>query len=173
MSKVNFRRAAIAASLAFAVSACSDRDKSLVSEPAFAEPGIHPVFVVSSQSATAATVQLQLKRVAVTERIASFQGEIAYDTTQLHLTNAAVPAQITGAWNEVHRGTVRFTGLSVSGIDSGAVLTLQFTSTKPVTAESFSLAIEEIVGADDFANLKPKLHRSPRGAVLLRAPLSR
>jgi hypothetical protein len=172
MSTVTLRRAAIAASLALVISACSDEDRDLPGEPQFTEPGIHPVLVVAAQNATTATMRLELKRVAVAEKIASFQGEISYDTTQMRLTDASVPARITGAWNEVRPGTVRFTGLAVSGIDSGAVLTLQFAATRPVAAEALSLKMEEIV-ADDFADLKPKLRRSPRGAVLVRAPLFR
>jgi hypothetical protein len=167
MTNVTLRRALIAASLALVISGCSDEDRDLPGEPQFTEPGIHPVLVVAAQNASSATMQLQLKRVAVAEKIASFQGEISYDTTQMRLTDASVPARITGAWNEVRPGTIRFTGLAVSGIDSGAVLNLQFSATKPVTIESLSLRMEEIV-AGDFADLKPKLRRSPRGAVLVR-----
>jgi hypothetical protein len=122
--------------------------------------------VVAAQTASSATMQLQFKRVAVAEKIASFQGEISYDTTEMRLTDASVPSRITGAWNEVRPGTIRFTGLAVSGIDSGAVLNLQFSVRKPLAAEALSLKMEEIV-ADDFADLKPKLRRSPRGLVLL------
>ena len=166
LSNINVRRVLMAASLALVVSACSDEGKDLPGEPQFTEPGIHPVLVVAAQNATTATMQLQLKRVAVAEKIASFQGELSYDTTQLRLIDASVPSRITGAWNEVRPGTVRFTGLSVSGIDSGSVLNLRFSATKAVAADALSLKMEEIV-ADDFADLKPKLRRSPRGAVLL------
>lgn len=172
MSNAILRRALIAASLALVISACSDEDKDLPGEPQFTEPGIHPVLIVAAQNANSATMQLQLKRVAVAEKIASFQGEISYDTTQMRLTDASVPSQITGAWNEVRPGTIRFTGLAVSGLDSGAVLNLQFSATRPVRVDALSLKMEEIV-ADDFADLKPKLRRSPRGAVLLHGPLVR
>ena len=53
MSTVSFRRAAIAAGLALVVSACTDEDKNLPSEPQFTEPGIHPVLVIAAQSASA------------------------------------------------------------------------------------------------------------------------
>ena len=172
MPNVTFRRALIAVSLALVLSACTDEDKNLPGEPLFTEPGIHPVLVVAAQNANSATLQLQLKRVAVAEKIASFQGEISYDTTQMRLADASVPSQITGAWNEVRAGTIRFIGLAVGGIDSGAVLNLRFSATKPVAAEALSLKMEEIV-AEDFADLKPKLRRSPRGAVMLHAPAGR
>jgi hypothetical protein len=167
MTKNVLHRAAIAASLALLISACTDEDRNLPGEPQFTEPGIHPVLVVAAQNASSATMQLQFKRVAVAEKIASFQGEISYDTTEMRLTDASVPSRITGAWNEVRPGTIRFTGLAVSGIDSGAVLNLQFSATKPVVAAALSLKMEEIV-AEDFVDLKPRLRRSPRGLVLLR-----
>jgi hypothetical protein len=118
--------------------------------------------VVAGEAAGAATLELHLKRVAMTEKVASFQGQLTYDRATLRLTGASVPAGITGAWNEVRPGVVRFTGVSVDGVAEGAVLVLQFAATAPVAEGALTLAMEEIVAAEGFANLKSKLQQ--RGA---------
>jgi hypothetical protein len=105
------------------------------------EPGIHPVLVVAGEGEGAgkATVELHLKRVAVTATVASFQGELTYDVAALALAGARMPEGIMGVWNETEKGKVRFSGVSLEGIGEGAVLSLQFTTARQVEAKSVML----------------------------------
>ena len=155
------RRAAIASTpLAFSalLLACADSGGGAGPlGPDLTVPGIHPVVVVASQTASAATLELHLKRVDVSDRIASVQGEISYDAASMRLSGASIPSGITGAWNEVRPGVVRFTGVAVEGIEGGAVLELRFAAAAPVREGAVSLRIEEMVAAEGFADLRPSL----------------
>lgn len=130
-------------------------------QPAPAEevlaPGIHPVLVLTGQRGGRATLELHLRRVQVEGRIASFQGELKYDAGALALAAAGVPEGITGIWNEVEKGTIRFAGISVEGIEDGAVLSLEFTARGEVGAGHFELAMEELVASAGFADLAPEV----------------
>lgn len=133
-------------------------------------PGIHPVLVVVSQSGGEATVELHLKRVEVTERIASFQGELRYDAGKLALRESGVPQGITGASNEVEKGRLRFAGISVEGIEAGAVLRLTFSTTESVRAEHFELKMEELIANQGFQDLAPRIQMGARPTLSVSAP---
>jgi hypothetical protein len=152
---------------------CSDlmgtEQEAAESPLAGAEPGIHPVLVVTSESADEITLDLHLKPVGVTSTIASYQGELVYGTETLALVAAEVPQGITGAWNEPEEGRIRFVGVSLSGID-GAVLTLRFATRGPIDASDFHLQLEEITGAEGFQDLSASLKQAER-PLLSRAPL--
>jgi hypothetical protein len=164
MMTMNGRGRWIALAMVLGLAACSDvvgGDTTKRETPPLKlqEPGIHPVLVVASGEGENATVELHLKRVQVTDRVASFQGELKYDVTQVTLTGTTIPAGITGAFNETEPGTLRFAGVSVDGIEAGSVLTLSVRAAAPVTAEAFELRMQEIVAAT-FADLVPQLRQA-------------
>ncbi|MBV9775177.1 MAG: hypothetical protein JO040_14585 [Gemmatimonadetes bacterium] len=120
-------------------------------------PGIHPVLVVAGRTGSTVRMELYLNRVDVPALIGSYQGEIGYDTGALTLNRAELPRGITGAWNEVSPGRVRFAGITIQGVASGPVLVLDFTARGPVAAEGFTLRMKEVAAAGDYANLAPRL----------------
>ncbi len=120
-------------------------------------PGIHPIVVLATQSGSAATVELHLKRVGVEEKIASFQGELGYDASQLTLTGAELKPGVMGAWNEGTEGSVRFAGAVAEGMGEGAVLTLRFTAKTEVEGSAFQVKVEELVSSTDFQDLTSRL----------------
>lgn len=170
------RAGAAALALGTALAGCGDllgTENRKPDEPGitFDEPGIYPVLVVARQTADSATLELHLKRVRVTERVASFQGELTFNAATLALGGVRVADGITGATNERKAGTLRFAGVATSGIDGSQVLSLSFATHAPVTAESFELNVEEIVASDDFMNLAPRLQMQGRHPRLTRTPL--
>jgi hypothetical protein len=132
------------------------------------EAGIYPVLVVTDETAAGATVELHLKRVDVAERIASYQGELVYDPAALTVSAGRIPAGITGSWNETRRGTLRFAGVAVGGIEAGPVLTLTVATTRPLAAEAFRLRMEELVSATGFGDLAPRLRQEGAHPALSR-----
>lgn len=131
-------------------------------------PGIHPVLAVAGQSSDAVTVELHLKRIDFEGRIASVQGELRYDAEILKLAGAEIPKGVTGAWNEVEKGTLRFAGVSLEGFDDDAVLSITFETRDAVRAEAFDVAIEEIIGGEGFEDLAPQLQLPEANPVMIR-----
>lgn len=163
------------AALALALGACNDlpsEGKTSEQPPVlrFDEPGIYPVLVVAGQEGDAATVELHLKRVDVTDEVASFQGELTYDAARMTVTGTEIPAGITGAFNETEPGVLRFAGVSLDGIERGAVLRLQLRAAAPVTADAFELRMQEIV-AETFQDLVPQLRQPGTRPLLTHAAL--
>ncbi|HYW13736.1 MAG TPA: hypothetical protein VE871_17370 [Longimicrobium sp.] len=136
-------------------------------ERAAPEPGIHPTLVVSEPAAGQARVELVLRRVEMAEQIASYQGEITYDRASMQLRRAEVPAGITGLFNEVSPGRIRFAGVKVDGLGAGGVLVLHVTPTRPLAAEHFRVTITE-VAATSLTILTPRV--ATGAAPLVRAP---
>lgn len=162
---------------AFVVAAlmgCSDlmgTEQVVVEDPLRgAEAGIHPVLIVAAESGDEATVELLLKRVDMQSTVASYQGELEYETGALTLVNATIPAGITGTWNEVEKGRVRFAGVALAGIGEGAVLTLRFAARSTVDAGVFRLSIEEITATENFLDLTDTVHQAER-PLFSRSPL--
>lgn len=116
-------------------------------------PGITPQMVVVSESADVATVELRLRRVGVTQPIASVQGVLTYDDRALDLAGAETGAGVTGAWNEVRPGVIRFSGVALGGLGDAAVVRLRFSAAAAVRAEQFSVTLEEVIAAEGFENL--------------------
>jgi hypothetical protein len=150
--------------------ACADTESKVApTEPALTTPGIHPVVVVASQTGGEAKLELRLERVAVVSKIASYQGELTYDRAALQLKSASIPAGITGAWNEVRPGVLRFTGVAVDGVPDGAVLAMTFAASAPVEAKAITLKMEELVASEGFADLKAQLRQQGASPMLSRA----
>ena len=124
-------------------------------------PGIHPVLVLAARTPESARVELHLKRVQVTAQVASYQGELTYDAARMKLSAAEFPAGLAGAWNEVEPGRVRFAAAAPSGVGDAAVLTLSFAATEKPSAEHFTLAMEEVVASEEFADLTPQVAQRP------------
>jgi hypothetical protein len=120
-------------------------------------PGIHPVVVLAAQSGSTADVQLHLRRVQVEAGIASYQGELTYDTGSLTLRSAELPRGITGAWNQTAPGKIRFAGAALDGIGDRPVLVLHFNTRREVGAADFGVKIEEVVSSSDFRSLSSRL----------------
>jgi hypothetical protein len=134
------------------------------------DPGIHPV-LVTAENGTEARVELHLKRVDVDDKVASYQGELTYDAETLVLSGGEIPSGITGAWNEVEKGKVRFAGVSLGGIEEGAVLTLTFTAQRALDASDFELKMEEIVAVEGFQNLTTRVNQRSAQPLFSRSPL--
>lgn len=153
---------------------CSDvmgAEQKVAEDPlAHAAPGIHPVLVVTGESGSEAVVELHLKRVKIASTVASFQGELVFDARALTLTGASVPGGITGAWNEVEKGHVRFAGVSLDGIGEGAVLALRLATQGKVDAGAFQLRFEELTATEGFQDLTPAI-RQAEHPLLSRSPL--
>jgi hypothetical protein len=120
-------------------------------------PGIHPVVVLTSANGGNASVELQLKRIGVDAKIASFQGEFVYDAQRLSLAGAEMSPGLMGAWNETAPGTVRFAGAAAEGLAQDAVLKLRFTTKGTVAGDAFRVRLEELVSSTDFQDLAPRL----------------
>lgn len=120
-------------------------------------PGIHPVLVVADRTGSTVRMELYLSRVDVPALIGSYQGEIGYDTGALTLARAELPRGITGAWNEVSPGKVRFAGVTLQGVAGGPVLVLNFTARGPVAAEGFTVRMKEVAAAGDYSDLAPRV----------------
>src|SRR5215217_3842676 len=65
----------------------------------------------------------------------------------------AVAPGVAGVWNEATPGRLRFAAAAPGGVGDGPVLTLRFTGQAALTRESFTLAMEEVVARDGFANV--------------------
>lgn len=108
-------------------------------------PGIHPVLAVASRTAGETTIELHFEQVDVDVELSGFQGELTFDTSDLTFAGADLPGHITGAWNEVERGRVRFAGVALDGVGENHVLTLRFRTRQQVSASAFTLRIEEVI----------------------------
>jgi hypothetical protein len=154
-------RGVCAALLVLAGAACSEaegRGSPVEPEPG---PGIHPTLVVTPLPSGESRVELVLRRVDVTEQVASVQGEITYDVTRMRLQAAEVPQGIAGAWNEVAPGRIRFAGLKVDGLGDGPVFTLRVQASAPLAAEAFSVTLSELIEAATFGDMTARVTRSP------------
>ncbi|HEX8670649.1 MAG TPA: hypothetical protein VF710_02120 [Longimicrobium sp.] len=159
--KLNFFRIRPAFALAALalVAACQDVVQPKQANPgdpfAGLKAGLHPVLVVTEAGPVTTYAEVRLRRVQTSASIASFQAQLAYDTTQLSVLGADFPAGVDGAWHEVSPGQVRFAGAAAGGLDDVALATLRFASKKPAGQRTFSLDFQELVGANDFSDLAP------------------
>jgi hypothetical protein len=152
-------RSVLALGAAILCAACTDAVAPRETVPAdpFARmpAGLHPVLVVTEAGPVTTYAQLRLRPVQTHAPVASFQAELAYDTTQLSVVGADFPAGVDGAWNEERRGVVRFAGVSSSGVDDAPLVTVRFSAHVPAGRRAFGLELQELVGADDFRDLLP------------------
>jgi hypothetical protein len=142
------------------MSACDNALETQAQEPDQLQglgPGIHPVVVLANQTGSSARVEVRLKKVEVPGTIASYQGELGFDTQGLTLVGAELPQGVMGAWNETRPGVVRFAGAAMNGIGDGPVLVLRFTAKGTVKADAFTIRMEEVVASNDFTNLTAKV----------------
>jgi hypothetical protein len=150
------RTAAVLSAAAMALlSACSDATAPARTDglPKELDAGIYPLISVASQTSSTAQVDLYLKRVPAATRIASYQGELTYDASVLTLEHTDLPAGLIGTTNEVTPGHVRFAGAALEGVGDVPVLALRFTRRGSFGQKSFAVKVEELAGADDFADL--------------------
>lgn len=160
MKNVRWTRGAAAVLLGVALAACERQPAAVPPETdpfAGLGPGIHPVLVVAGQDAKEARVELYLHRVEVAEQVASYQGELRYDTGRMKLSAAELPGGVAGAWNEVEPGRVRFAAAALEGVGDAPVLTLRFAPTGRIERSGFTLDVEEIVATEAFAPLTAKV----------------
>ena len=158
------RPALILAAMALAA-ACSDvvQPKQATPGDPFAglKTGLNPVLVVTEAGPVTTYAEVRLHRVGTTASIASFQAELAYDTTQLSVLGSDFGAGVDGAWFEVSPGHVRFAGASAAGLADAPLATLRFSSKQASAKRTFSLDFQELVGADDFSDLTPLVNSGP------------
>jgi len=168
-------RAAAVLLLGAALAGCERQPAAVPVEPDPWEelgPGIHPVLVVDGKDEQGTRVELHFRRVQVTEAVASWQGELRYAAGRMSLAGAELPAGVTGAWNEVEPGRIRFAGIALAGAGDGAVLTFRFKPTGEITADAFTLAMEEVVATEGFANLTARVVKQPAHPLFSAAPLT-
>lgn len=122
------------------------------------EPGIHPVLIVEGGASSPETrVEVHLRRVKVDEEVASYQGELGYDAAAMTLSGAEFAAGMTGMWNEVSPGRLRFAAVVLEGVGQAPVLVLRFAPREELRAESFTLAMEEVVARETYTNLTARV----------------
>jgi len=157
MSRTRWKAGARALALVLGVGlAVGCKDAKGPMEPDVLEglgPGIHPVVVVAGKSGTVTQVELQLRRIQVEDKVSSYQGQLEYDTGKLTLEGAELPNGISGAWNEIAPGKIRFAGATLEGIADAVVLTMRFTAKGNVQASAFKVRMEEVVASTEFRNL--------------------
>lgn len=141
---------------ALGVVGCTDAtgpDTFEMEQPALETAGIYPSIKVGTPAASTTPVQVHFRRVRTAARIGSFQGEIVYRSELGGIARAELPEGITGSWNEVAPGRVRFAGAAVGPVADGAVLTVYLQGGGAVRDADFTLKIEEITAPDQFSNL--------------------
>jgi hypothetical protein len=156
--------------LAAAVGSCDSGTEPADDPFAGLEPGIHPVLVVARQRGGSATVELRFREVDVEARVSGFQGELTFDPQALALETASMPSRITGAWNEVEHGRLRFVGVALDGVGDDAVLSMTFRTSAPVTAQTFGLRMEEVIATTAPENVTSKVISRER-PLFSRGPL--
>lgn len=143
------------------VAACSDvvQPKQTTPDDPFAglRPGLHPVLVVTEAGPVTTYAEVRFHRVQTTASIASFQAELSYDTTKLSVLGSDFASGVDGAWHEVSPGRVRFAGAAASGLADVPLATLRFASKQASAKRAFTLEFQELVGADDFSDLTPRV----------------
>lgn len=150
-------RAATAAVVVFAAVALACADTTTPDDgggfPDNLSAGLYPLVNVPVETSASVQVDLYLKRVQVAEDVASYQGELTYDTGALTLDHTDLPAGMIGETNEVQPGRVRFAGAALEGVGEAPILTLRFTRKGDVRRESFGVTFEEVGAAGTFASL--------------------
>ena len=156
LSLSRFRPALVLAVIALAA-ACQDvvqPKQAAAGDPlAGLKAGLHPVLVVTEAGPVTTYADVRLHRVQTGAPIASFQAELAYDTTQLTVLASDFAAGVDGAWHEVSPGRVRFAGAAAAGLGDVPLATLRFASKQAGARRTFGLEFQELVGADDFSDL--------------------
>jgi hypothetical protein len=132
-------------------------------------PGIHPLLVMSTPAGGAVKVELHLKRVDIADMVASYQGELSYDSRALTFSRAELPAGVMGASNEVEPGRLRFTGMAPDGLKDGAVLVLHFVAKGTLGTNPFQLRMEEVISNKGFQSLTERVIKR-ENPLLARAP---
>lgn len=147
---------------------CTDRSATRpLAEPA---PQVVPVaeLVLSSVRPTVGDtlrVVLQVSSAAAAQRVASFTGAVAYDSTRLAFVGEdARDDGAIRALNDVG-GRVRVAGAAPRGFGDGQLIVLRFRTLAPDAPASLRLELDEVHAADR-SNLLPTItvSRTPRGA---------
>ncbi|HEU0014055.1 MAG TPA: hypothetical protein VFQ45_10250 [Longimicrobium sp.] len=160
MTNVSLRRTArlalVLLSVGFAAGCEDEATTPAGGLPKNLAPGIYSLFSVAGQGGGVATVQLHLERVQVPGKIASYQGELTYDTGVLTLKEAELPEGVIGSAREISPGRVRFAGATPDGLEQLPALTMRFARRGEIRRETFKLNIEEVAD-EDFGDLTSKV----------------
>lgn len=149
-------RLALLAIATLGVSACTDATGPALFElerPEIEASGIHPSIVVGKTSGAVTQVEVHLRRVQTDARIGSFQGEIGFRSDLGAVVGAVLPEGVTGSWNEVAPGRLRFAGAALGPVADGAILSLAIEGSRVPKVSDFTLKIEEITAPDQYSNL--------------------
>jgi len=144
--------------------------------------GIHPILWIPEINAAARThrreVRLYLWPQGVDDRVAAFQGEIRM-AQGLQALDVSFPEGVLGAWNVVEPGRLRFAGVALEGVGSGAALLLRLGPGPALSSEVFQVTVERVAAAGTLADLTSRVVRREHPVVVrdrpeaLRALLSR
>lgn len=124
------------------------------------EPGIHPLLSAPGWSSLAGgplLVRLELKSVEVPGSIASYEGTLRYNAEKIQLNRASVPEGLTGVFNEIEPGMIRFAGVSLDGMGGLPILLLEVESDIPISPEDFQVELQEIIGSEGFNDLTDRV----------------
>ena len=121
------------------------------------EPGIHTVFLAPSLTSAhrgePLSMSVHLLGVGIEEEIASYQGEIRYDSGKVQIGTIGVPDGLMAVWNQVEEGLIRFAGVAIEGLSTSPILLFELTSDGPVHPSDFEVEIEEIIASEGFKDL--------------------
>ncbi len=125
--------------------------------------GVHTILSVQeiSPDGSSAKLRLHLVPVDVQGDVASVQGEFQWDLRSVTLRSASIPGGIFGAHNETEAGVLRFAGVRATGLRGEPVLDLEVDLQAPLSADLFSVRIEEMISTEGFVDLLPDLVEVP------------
>ena len=148
-------RLALFAPLVAVAASCSDATAPVDESgmPGHLDRGIYPLVNVVSETPQSAQVELFLKRVPGSIKLASYQGELTYDPAVLSLEHTDLPPGLIGSTNETSPGHVRFAGAALDGVGDVPVLAMRFTRRGELGAKSFGVKVEELSDTEGFADL--------------------
>jgi hypothetical protein len=131
-------------------------------------PGVHAVITMPDLRLEGGPTEarLHLIPVGIESGIGSFQGELEWDPERVRVIPGDSPGGIMVAWNLVRPGLIRFAGASVTGVGLEPILEFTVDAQQEVSAEMFSIRVEELVGSSEFTNVLPQFVRRPHPALV-------
>ncbi|HET7228744.1 MAG TPA: hypothetical protein VFJ16_01945 [Longimicrobium sp.] len=146
MSHKRIRWLATAAAI-LSLAACSDKEPSNGGLPTNAGTGLYPQISVSG-SRSALKAELALRQIPGGLRFNSYQGEVVYDPAVLTFKDVALPEGVEGAAAMVSPGHIRFAATALDGTVGAPLVRMNFSASREVTREAFSVRFEEVTDAD-------------------------
>lgn len=157
--KVSRRAGLLLAALTLA--ACVQDETPIAGIPRGAADGLYPQIVVNGSRGESPELQVSLLRKPRGVLLGSFQAELRYDAAALSLKEMVLAGDAYGTVNEVAPGRVRFVGTSLDGLGEMPLVTLRFSRTGEVKAESFTLTFEEVSAAADLSDITGTVYAGP------------